>query len=168
MVIDYAIDELKVKQKRLSLKKIAGIIGAHPVAGTAPGNIELINNDLLESFPEIALIDGKGGSFQTIRREIDAERPLIAWVVIAEDEQDILYHAVVVNGYEEDLTTLYYVDPEMDEENYQLSAPVGRFIDEMLTVDGHLINMVITIKGQQDLYQRLHPLKGKRKAKKSE
>jgi len=56
----------------------------------------------------------------------------------------------------------------MDEENYQLSAPVGRFIDDMLTVDGHLIKMVITIKGQQDLYQRLHPLKGKQKEKKSE
>jgi len=66
------------------------------------------------------------------------------------------------------LTTLYYIDPEMDEENYQLSAPVGRFIDDMLTVDGHLIKMVITIKGQQDLYQRLHPLKGKQKEKKSE
>ena len=166
MVIDYAIDELKVMQKRLSLKKIAGIIGAHPVAGTAPGNIELINSALLESFPEISLIDSKGGSFQTIRREIDAKRPLIAWIVIAADEQDILYHAVVVNGYEEDLTTLYYVDPEMDKENYQLSAPVGRFIDDKLTVDGHLIKMAITIKGQQDLYQRLHPLKGKRKEKK--
>ena len=168
MVIDYAIDELEVKQKKLTLKKIASIIGAHPVGGTAPGNIELINTALLESFPEVQIVDGKGGSFQVIRKEIDEGRPLIAWTVIAKDEDDILYHAVVINGYEEDLTTLHYVDPEMEEDNYQLSAKIGRFVDEMLTVDGHLIKMVITIKGQQDLYQRLHPLGRKRKANMSE
>jgi len=53
----------------------------------------------------------------------------------------------------------------MEQNNYQLSAPIGKFIDEMLTVDGHLIRMKITIKGQQDLFKRLLPLKKTRKRK---
>ena len=158
MVIDYAIDELGIKQRRLQLSTIAKAVRAHRDAGTAPGDIELINNALLDSFPEIQMVDRKGGTFQIIRHEIDEGRPVIAWIVMAEDEGDILYHSVVVNGYDDDLTTLYYVDPEMEEDNYQLQVRVGTFVDDMLTVEGHLIRMQMTIKGQQDLFQRLHPI----------
>jgi len=159
MVIDYAIDELGITQKRLRLSTIAKTVRADPEAGTAPGDIELINIALLDSFPEIQIVDSKGGTFQIIKHEIDERRPVIAWIVIAEDEGDLLFHSVVVNGYNDDLTILYYVDPEMDNMNYQLSVPIGKFVDEMLTVEGHLIRMKITIKGQQDLFLRLHPLK---------
>lgn len=163
MVLDYAIDEMGIKQKRLRLNSIATKVQAHPEAGTAPGNIELINGALLESFPEIQMIDNKGGTWSDIKNEIDEGRPIVAWIVIARDEGDIIYHSVVINGYDDALTTLYYIDPEQNEDNYQLSAPIGTFIDDWLTVDGHLIKMKTTIKGQQDLHQRLLPLKGVRK-----
>jgi len=165
MVIDYAIDELKVKQKRLRLSSIAKIVKTHPNGGTAPGDIELINAALLDSFPEIQIVDSKGGTFTDIRKEIDEEKLVIAWIVVAKDEEDTLFHSIVINGYDDNLTKIFYVDPEMEQNNYQLSAPIGKFIDEMLTVDGHLIRMKITIKGQQDLFKRLLPLKKTRKRK---
>ena len=158
MVIDYAIDELGVKQKRLKLRTIAKIVGAHPEAGTPPGNIEHINILLGDSFPEIRMMDSVGGTFSVIKEEIDEGRPVVAWIKIAEDEEDLLFHSVVVNGYDEHLTTIYYIDPEQDTNNYQLKDPIGTFIDDKLTVDGHLIRMKTTIKGQQDLFRRLHPL----------
>lgn len=168
MLIDYAIDELKVDQKRLRVSTIAKALRTHPDIGTIPGDIERINVKLVDSFPQIQVKDQIGGEFKDIRSEIDDEppRPVIAWLVIAQDDGDSIFHAVVVNGYSEDLTTIYCVDPEMTKENHQREVEVGDFIDNKLTRKGHLVKLVITERGAKDLMGGIHPIKRRRRRKK--
>lgn len=165
MVVDYAIKELGVKQKKLRISTIAKELQTHPDGGTAPGDIERVNALLTESFPQIRLIDKKTGTFLEIQDEIENSRPIIAWLELVRDEDDILFHAVVINGYSSNLTTIYYVDPAMTVEDHQCDAEVGDFIDEKLGVEGHLIKLETTLKGQKDLMGRIKPLKRRRNSK---
>lgn len=169
MLIDYAIDELNIDQSRLRVTTIAKALRTHPNIGTIPGDIERINSKLADSFPHIQVKDQIGGEFHDIKNEIDDTtypKPVIAWIVIAEDEGDQLYHAVLVNGYSEDLTKIYYVDPEMIPENYQCEAEVGDFIDNKLTRGGHLVKLVVTKRGEKDLMGGIHPIKRRRRRRK--
>ena len=164
MLVDYAIDELQIDQKRLRIRTIAKALRTHPNGGTAPGDIERINSELADSFPHIQVKDQIGGGFNDIREEIDEpkRRPLIAWIVIARDDGDPIFHAVLINGYSRDRTKIYYVDPEMTQENHQCEAEVGDFINNKLTVEGHLIKLVITERGEKDLMGGLHPIRKRR------
>jgi len=166
MVIDYAIDELNVDQKRLRVRTIAKTTGTHPDIGTIPGNIERINESLKDSFPQIQFHDTIGGEFGDIREEIDNGRPVIAWLVIAKDEGDTIFHSVLVNGYSEDRTRILYVDPEQTEEHHQRHAEVGDFINNKLTSDGHLVRLSLTLRGEKDLMGGIHPIGRRRRRRK--
>ena len=168
MVIDYAIDSLRVKQRSLRLRKIARELRTDPDAGTSPGDIERVNTLLLDSFPQIQLRGKKMGTFGEIRDEIDQERPVIAWIELVRDEDDILFHAVVVKGYSSDLSKIFYIDPNKTEDDHQCEAEVGDFIDNKLGVEGHLIKLEITLIGQKDLRGRIRPLKRRRETKRKQ
>lgn len=163
MVIDYAIDVLGVDQKRLRLGKIAAILGTHYLAGTPPGAIERINQELGESIPRIQFKSQIGGRFDEIREEIDEGRPVIAWIDIASVEEDTIRHAVVVTGYDPEKKEIYYVDPEMMVENHEKTVEMGDFIDNKLGVRGHLVKLIITEIGQVDLMGRIVSLKKRRR-----
>ena len=162
MVIDYAIDELKVDQKKLRVRTIAKITGTHRDIGTILGNIERINEQLKDSFPQIQFLDTIGGEFMDIAEEIDNDRPVIAWLVIAKDEGDTLFHSVVINGYAEDRTRILYVDPELTEEHCQREAEVGDFISNKLTSEGQLVKITVTTSGAKDVLGGIHP-RGRRR-----
>ena len=163
MVIDYAIDELKVDQRRLRERTIAKTTGTHPDIGTIPGNIERINESLKDSFPQLQFHDAIGGEFRDITEEIDNDRPVIAWLVVAKDEGDILFHSVVINGYSEDRTRIFYVDPELTEEHHQREAEVGDFISNKLTSEGRLVRLTLTLRGEKDLMGGIHPIGRRRR-----
>ena len=155
---------MNVKQKRLQIKTIAKALRTHPDAGTAPGDIERINMKLTDSFPQIQLKDQLGGSLPEIIEETENnEHPIIAWLVVARDEGDIIYHAVLINGVSEDRTRVFYVDPEMNLHDCQCDEETGTFIDDMLTVNGHLVKLIVTEKGQKDLLGKMHPLNVRRR-----
>lgn len=162
MVIDYSRERLGVEQRRLSLSMIARELRADPDAGTAPGDIERVNALLIDSFPQVQLRGKIGGNFEEIRAEIDQERPVIAWIEVIRDEQDILRHAVVINGYSSDLRKIFYVDPAMTKDNHQCEVEIGDFVDNKLGVEGHLIKLETTVVGQKDLRGRIRPLKRRR------
>jgi hypothetical protein len=165
MVIDYAITELRVEQKRLRISKIAEELGAHYLAGTPPGGIERVNLLLAESIPNIQFKSQLSGSFDEIKKEIDEGRPVIAWIEIVGKDGDTIRHAVVVNGYDPEKKEIYYVDPEMTPENHERIAEIGDFIDNKLGVRGHLVKLLISTIGQKDLMGRIIPLKKRRSRK---
>jgi len=167
MVIDYVIDELKVDQIKLRVRTIAKTTGTHRDIGTIPGNIERINEKLKDSFPQIQFLDTIGGEFMDIAEEIDNDRPVIAWLVIAKDEGDTLFHSVVINGYAEDRTRILYVDPELTEEHCQREAEVGDFISNKLTSEGHLVKITLTTRGAKDLMGGIHPIGRRRRRRRS-
>ena len=162
MVIDYSIDELGVDQRRLRESTIAKTTGTHPDAGTIPGNIERINDKLNNSFPQMQFRDNIGGEFSDIIEDIDNKIPVIAWVVVARDEGNIIFHSIVINGYSEDRTRIFYIDPELTHEHFQKEIEVGDFISNKLTSEGHLVRLNLTERGEKDLMGGIHPI-GRRK-----
>ena len=162
MVIDYAINELRVKQKRLRISKIAEELGAHYLAGTPPGGIERVIILLADSIPNIQLKSQLSGNFDEIKKEIDEERPVITWIEIVGKDGDTIRHAVVVNGYDPEKKEIYYIDPEMAAENHERIVEIGDFIDNKLGVRGHLVKLIISTIGQKDLMGRIIPLKRRR------
>ena len=165
MVIDYAIDVLGVDQRRLSISKIAKVLGTHRFSGTPPGAIEKINSLLSESIPRIQFKSQLSGRFEDIKREIDEGKPVIAWINISPNEEDIIMHAVVVVGYDEEKKEIYYVDPEMTAENHEKRIEIGDFIDNKLGVRGHLVKLIITERGQIDLMGRIVSSRRRRRGK---
>jgi hypothetical protein len=163
MVIDYAIDVLGIKQKKLSLKTIAESTYSDINSGTPPLCAELVNAILLESVPNIQFKTVSPGTFRDIQTEIDANRPIIAWINILDIGDGIAWHVVVINGYEENKRAIYYLDPLLDEPYAQKSCEIGSFIDIKLGPTGKLIKLVISQEGQKDLFGRVLPPRKRRR-----
>lgn len=163
MVLDYAIDILDIKQKKLSLKTVAGSTYSDVNSGTSPLCAELVNALLLESSPNIQFKTVTPGTFKDIQAEIDANRPVIAWINVLDSRDGITWHVVVVNGYEENKREIYYLDPLLEEQYAQKACEVGSFIDLKLGQTGKLIKLVISQEGQKDLFGRVVPPKKRRR-----
>lgn len=160
MVIDYAIDELKVSQRRLTINAIAKCTRTHPLEGTIIMDIERINELLIDSVPQISFKDQVGGSLPDIIMELHGENPvpLIAWILGVEDDGDRIFHSIVINGVPEDRTQIFYVDPARTEDDYQCDEEIGEFLDNKLGVSGRLVKLKISKKGHKDLLGKVHPL----------
>jgi len=165
MVIDHAIDNLGIKQKRLSLKKIARALGTHKLAGTIPENVELINQLLTESVPQIQFKSQISARFDEIRKELDERKPVIAWINIAQDKSDLARHSIVVIGYNLEKNEIYFVDPEMTVDNHVKNMDIGVFIDEKLGVEARIIKLIISQIGQKDLLGKIVPYERREKTK---
>ena len=163
MVIDFAIDELGVKQKRLSLRKIADALQTHKYGGTVRNNIELINSLLADSVPQIRFQSQVLARFDDIKKEIDEGRPVIAWIDIAPSDEDILKHAVIVKCYDLQKGEIKFVDPEMTLENHVKTMKLGVFVDEKLGVEGRITKLIISPIGQKNLIGRIKPYERRRK-----
>jgi len=157
MVLDYAIDHLNVKQKKLSLNKIAKASGTHPKGGTVRGNIELINDLLTNSVPRISFKYELAFSFEDILDELQNKRPVIAWINITPDDDEPLLHAVVVSYYDKSTNNVTYIDPLMTKENHTKTVTASVFLDECLGVDGMIIKLVVSTIGQVDLLGKVRP-----------
>ena len=159
MVIDYAIDTIGVKQKRVSLSRISEVLKTHRISGTVRENIELINPELRDSVPRIRFQSQISARFSDIEEEIDACRPVIAWINIAPSDEDMIKHAVVITGYDIQKNEIYFVDPEMTVENHIRTLEMGTFFDEKLGVEARIIKLNISEIGQKHLNGRVTPYK---------
>lgn len=151
IVLNYAIDVLGVKQKKIRLSTIAKAIGASPVMGAVPGNVEFINSKLEKAQPPMKIKRQLSGTYDEIKKEIDEGRPIIVWIDKRQIVNDEVWHVVVVNGYDEDLRRIYYCDPLLPEEYWQKEAESGDFIMNKLSPQGYLIKLIIGGSGQQTL-----------------
>lgn len=120
---------------------------------------------LADSIPNIQFSSQLSGRFNDIIEEIDAGRPVIAWIDITENEGDTVRHAIVITGYDPEKKEIYYVDPEMTAEKHEKTAEIGDFIDNKLGVRGHLVKLIISEKGQKDLMGRVIAVKKRRGAR---
>lgn len=169
MVLDYAIDVLKIYQKKLAIKTIATAIGSNQM-GTSPSRIEDINFILKDSLPPIKFKVIEPATFVAIEQEIQPNKgipkPVIAWINVLNDNDGIPWHVVIVNGYSDDRKEIYYIDPIFDEEHAQKRVDLGTFIQYKLGRTGRLVVLVISEDGQRDLLGNvLHPKKRRRSKK---
>jgi hypothetical protein len=118
IVLNYAIDKFKIKQKKWSINKIAKTLGTDEW-GTVPGNVEFINNILGKSRPKIHFQRQISGRYNEVTAEIEGLRPIIAWIDPRKIGDDEVWHVVVINGYDPDQRKIYYVDPLLSEEYWQ-------------------------------------------------
>jgi len=150
-MINYAIDTLKIKQKKLLLRTISKTIGASPVMGTIPGNIEFINTKLEKAQPSMKFKRQLSGNFNEIVSEIDQKRPIMAWIDKRQVHEDEVWHVVIINGYDLDLRRIYYCDPILSKEYWQKESEIGDFIINKLGPKGYFIKLIIGGSGQQTL-----------------
>jgi hypothetical protein len=147
------------------LSRIAEILRTHRYGGTVRENIELINLVLSDSVPRISFQSQISARFNDIKNELDECRPVIAWINIAPSDEDIIRHAVVIVGYDIQKNEIYYVDPEMSEENHIKTVGMGIFLDEKLGVEARIIKLRVSKITQKHLNGRVTPFK-RREARK--
>jgi len=151
IVLNYAIDRFKIKQKKLTIKTIAKTIGTDPFWGTIPNNVEFINSRLEKTKPSIRFKRQLSGTYDDILSEITTEHPVIAWIDKREHFSDEVWHVVVINGVDPDLRLIYYCDPLLPEEYWQKTSPSGHFITNQLGPKGYLVKLIMGGVGQQTL-----------------
>lgn len=158
MVLEYAIKELKIKQKKLSVKKIARTLNTGPLTGTAPGSVELINSLLGDSKPPILFKSKLAGNITDVKDELDNKRPLIAWINISGDEGDPVWHTVVIIRYDEEKRVITYVDPLKNVDDHEVTEDSGFFMDVRLGSRRHIIKLVLVSEAQKTLIGILKPI----------
>jgi hypothetical protein len=162
MVLDFAIEDMGIKQRRMSLSSIARVLRTNKISGTIRENIELINAELEDSVPRIHFYSRVSARFDDIKDEIDSCRPVIAWINIAPSKEDTVMHAVVIVGYDLQQNEIFLVDPEMTQENHEKHMDLGMFLDEKLGVEGRIIILSVSEIGQKHLNGRITPYQRRR------
>ncbi|OGD45420.1 hypothetical protein A3K69_02100 [Candidatus Bathyarchaeota archaeon RBG_16_57_9] len=136
----------------MSIRIIAKTLGTDDDWGTIPGNVEFVNNLLGKSRPKIQFQRQISGRYTEITTEIDAERPIIAWIDPQKIVNDEVWHVVMINGYDPNQRKIFFVDPLLKKEEYwQKEAESSHFVEERLGSKGMLIKLIIDGGGQQTL-----------------
>lgn len=151
IVLNYAINKFKIKQRNYSIRSIARFIGADPVWGTPPGGIELINGALVNARPSLRFIRQLSGTLREIIEEINNLRPIIAWINLTDNEADPTWHSVVIVGYDRDKREIYYLDPQRTMQDPLVTCEIGEFINNKIGQQGNIIKIEIGGKGQKTL-----------------
>ena len=114
--------------------------------------MEFVNNLLGKSRPKIQFQRQISGRYTEITTEIDAERPIIAWIDPQKIVNDEVWHVVMINGYDPNQRKIFFVDPLLKKEEYwQKEAESSHFVEERLGSKGMLIKLIIDGGGQQTL-----------------
>lgn len=144
MVIEFLRERYGEAIPRLSIKQIARIVNTQ-WDGTAPKDVERIN----EYFEAKLCIEFKAlymRHFPEIQKELDEERPVIAWIN-SQKPPDKLWHSVVVRGFEPNF--VIFNDPW---DCKRKSEEVGLFISKWGT-EAKMVKLYISKEKQSYLYE---------------
>lgn len=145
MVLEYARREHGTKIPRLKISTIARIVKT-TLDGTAPKDVENMNEHLARSVPSVEFKTEFLCRFPELRAELDAERPVIVWINCV-DPPDTVWHAVVVTGFDPETNKVFYNDPDS---TTQKEEDVGVF-NRKWGVQGRLVKVLIGRKQQRHI-----------------
>jgi ABC-type bacteriocin/lantibiotic exporter with double-glycine peptidase domain len=144
MILEYLRQDYGDNIPRLSLSRIARIVETK-WDGTSPKDVENINK-YLETKVCIKFKAQFMGHFQDIEKELREKRPVIVWVNIA-PAPNLLWHAVVVRGFDPDTNSVFFNDPW---DNREKSEEVGVFIQKWST-EAKMVKLLISKAEQTSL-----------------
>lgn len=142
MVLDYARERNGSGVPRLSIKTIARVVKTK-FEGTAPKDVENLNRLLYRSRPSVKFKAEFMGRFPTVEKELIEYRPVIVWINSV-DPPDIVWHAVVVYGFQPETNHVLFRDPENKNPR---DMEVGMFVDKW-GIQARLIKVIIGEKEQ--------------------
>ena len=137
MVVEYVRREHGTKIPRLKISTIARIVKT-TIDGTAPKDVENMNEALARSVPSVEFKTQFLGRFPEIVRELNEKRPVIVWINCV-DPPDTVWHAIVVTGFDPEHNKIFYNEPDGAIENEE---EVGIFINKM-GVQGKMVKVLI-------------------------
>ena len=146
MVLDYMIQNQKVKCKPFSISTIAKVTKTRVIDGTAPKAAEYVNTLLHRAKPPIKFKLFEGQKFGEIIKELDEERPVIAIINLAELPRRV-WHAVVIVNFDPETNMVTYDDPDENEDNPLISVEVGGFMKKWGR-QARMIKVLLGTKGQ--------------------
>jgi hypothetical protein len=141
MILEYLRQRYPNGIPQLSISRIAHIVNTQ-WDGVAPRDVENIN----EYFSAKLCLQFKAqfmAHFPDIEKELREERPVIVWLNIL-PPPDLLWHAVVVVGFDPEFNSVFYNDPW---DNKEKREEVGVFIQKWRT-EAKMVKLLIS-KGQQ-------------------
>ena len=144
MILEYLRQDYGDDIPRLSLSKIARIVETQ-WDGTAPKDVENIN----KYFKAKLCIKFKAqfmAHFPDIEKELAEKRPVIVWINIA-TFPDLLWHAVIVCGFDPDTNSVFFNDPW---DNREKAEEVGVFIQKWRT-EAKMVKLLISKAEQTSL-----------------
>jgi len=125
MVLDYIRNRFGGDVPDLDVSAVAKAIRTSAdEGGTTFENIKRINEELIKAMPSLEFIAGSGHKFEEIEEEINAERPIIAWITMSSPQGDF-NHSIVITGVDRENLLIYYNDPVYGKE----TIPIGQFMD---------------------------------------
>jgi hypothetical protein len=146
MVLDYMCKHFNVKCKPLSIKIIAKATKTNK-DGTAPRDAENINALLHRAKPPIKFRLFEMSKFPEIVKELNEEHPAIAWINIADEPSDTIWHAVAIVDFNPENNMVTYDDPDENEKDCIKSLEAGVFTKKW-GFQARLIKVLIGTKGQ--------------------
>ena len=150
MVFMYISSCLGGQAPDLDIEDIANIIETE-IDGTYPEKITNLNKnkEVLKTIPSLEFeVELRTHSFSEIEDELEANRPVIAWVELS-DAKGIhkAAHSIVITGLERENHLIYYNDPMFGEKQ----EDIGTFMSRWENVDRILIKVKIGTKEQRIL-----------------
>jgi len=146
MVLEYVRKKHGKKIPRLSIKTIARVVKT-TIDGTAPKDVENMNDYLSKVVPSVEFKTEFLSRFPEVRKELeDKENPVIAWINCVEPP-DMVWHAVVVTGFDPRTNTVFFNDPDGSIEKKE---DVGKFIKKW-GVQARLVKVLIGRKQQRHI-----------------
>ena len=146
MVLEYVRSSVPSKRSpNLEVEDIAKVINTD-VDGTVLEDVNKLNSqkEFLRAIPSLRFETSYVSSFSQIDNEINASRPVIAWILISEDHREFV-HSVVVTGVDVENNSIYYNDPASG----QNQDEIGTFISKWEKVDNVLIKIRIGERKQR-------------------
>jgi len=146
MVLDYLRSTLTdSKVPDYTIDEISKIINTRE-DGTLLEGVKQINEDktFLKSIPSLEFETKYPCRFPEIENEINANRPVIAWILVSDGHRGFK-HSVVITGVDTENGHVYYNDPAYGE----VQEEIGRFISTWEDVDTILIKIKIGAREQR-------------------
>jgi len=146
MIFMYISNCLEGQAPTLDIDDIAEIMETR-ADGTLPEKVKNLNTnpDVLRVIPSLEFdVDLRMHSFSEIEEEIEANRPVIAWVDLSEGIHRAT-HAVVITGLDREQDLIYYNDPMFGE----LQQDISTFVSRWENVDRLLIKVKIGKREQR-------------------
>jgi len=150
MVLDYFIKKPNHSNvPNFTIDEIAKIINTRE-DGTLLEDIKKINENksILKTDPSLEFEGKYPNRFPDIEEEINANRPVIAWIFMSDNHRGF-NHSVVVTGVDTDNGIVFYNDPAYGETQME----IGRFISMWEKTDTVLITLKIGQREQRKLVE---------------
>ena len=131
----------------LEVEEISRIIDTSE-DGTVSDNIDNLNSnrEVLKAKPSIELEVSFTNSFSEIEKEIEADRPVIAWIFVSDNHRGFA-HSVVVTGLDMENGIVHYNDPIYGE----VQGEIGTFVSMWEKTDTVLIKIKIGEREQRKI-----------------